>query len=151
MVRLTIAYFDKYVDESYLTKITQCKVISKVPCFSSEIRLRKIWNSYITFHTKDYKSSNTDYSYGMLYELEVEDLDVFTFYHSFDLHIKKINVNTIKVDSVEDFMRKKYKILNQFECLCFVAKLNDDNRRRYKNRRTKVNFNKRLLLEFLKI
>ena len=32
-----------------------------------------------------------------------------------------------------------------------IAKMNDDNKRRYRNRRTKVNFNKRLLLEFLKI
>lgn len=149
---IEIAYFDRFVDEDYLTKITKCKVISKEPCFSSKIRLRKINNYFVTFHTDEFKSSNTDYSYGMFYILEVDDMDIFKLYHSYDLHIKEITVSTIKVNSVEDFMRNKYKILKKdVKTICFVANLNEKNKKHYKNRRTKVNFNKRLLLNFLKV
>lgn len=149
---IDIAYFDNFVDEDYLTKLTKCKVLSKVPCFSSQIRLRRIRNNYITFITSDFYSSNTDYSYGVLYRLEIDDIDVFNLYHSFYMHIKEIEVSTIKVESVEDFMRNKFKIIEKgVKCFCYVAKVNEKNKKHYRNRKTKVNFNKRLLLEFLKI
>lgn len=149
---ILISYFNSFVDEDYLTRITKCKVLSKCPCMSSEIRLRRIKNYITTFSTKDFYSNETDFSFGMFYMLEIEDLEVFSMFHSQDLYLKEINISTIDVESVDKFMKKDYKVVeHNVKSLCFVAKNNEVNKTRFKNRKTKVNLNKRLLLNFLKI
>ena len=54
-----IAFFDKYVDEDTLRNILKVdfEIISKQPCFSSYIRLRKKRKQVYTFYTKKYKSN----------------------------------------------------------------------------------------------
>lgn len=149
---IDISYFDAFVDEDYLVKITKCKVLYKTPCYSSKIRLRSIRSFISTFHLDDFKSSAFDVCYGMFYTLEIDDLEIFKMYHSHLSYLKDIEVSTIKVNSVEDFMKNDFKIINHnTKCLCFVSKREEINIKRYKNRKTKVNFNKKLLLNFLKI
>ena len=149
---INIAYFDNFVDEDYLIKITKCKVISKIPCFSKDIRLRKHRKSIITYHLDDYWSNITDYSYGMLYKLEIDDLEVFKLYHPINFYLKEIELSTIIVDNVEKFMKNDFIIAeHNVKALCFVAKQDEVNRTRYVARKNRINFNKRLLLNFLKI
>lgn len=149
---IDIVYFDNFVDEDYLVKITKCKVLSKTPCFSKDIRLRKYRKSIITYHLDDYWSNITDYSYGMLYKLEIDDLDVFKLYHPINSYIKEIELSTIIVDNVENFMKNIFKIKEHgVKAMCFVSKVDEINTIRYKKRKNRINFNKRLLLNFLKI
>lgn len=149
---IDIVYFDAFVDEDYLTKITKCTVLYKTPCYSNRIRLRKIRSFISTFHLDDFKSSNLDYSYGMFYRLNIDDLEIFKMYHSHLTYLKEMEVSLIDVQSVEEFMRSDYKIIkHNVKCLCFVSKREEPNITRYRNRKTKVNFNKKLLLNFLKI
>ena len=76
MVR--IAFFNQYVDVDYLEKITKCKVINYIPCVTNQIRLRKSRNHIKTFHLDDYNSSITDICFGMLFDIETEDFDIFS-------------------------------------------------------------------------
>lgn len=149
---IRIAFFNQFVDEDYLTKICNCKVLSRTPCVSNEIRLRRNHSKFITFHNSVYHSSKIDSSYGMLFDLEIDDLDIFSLYHNMNCILKDIKVSTIYVENVDSFMKKDYKIIqHNIKCMCFVAKRNEINNKIYNNRKTVVNFNKRLLLNLLKI
>lgn len=150
MVR--IAFFNQYVDVDYLEKITKCKVINYIPCVTNQIRLRKCRNHIKTFHLDDYKSSITDICFGMLFDIETEDFDIFSLYHSINSYLKEIKVNTIKVNNVNDFMNGDFKIIEKdVKCLCFVADKSEVNQRSYKRRANKVNFHSKMLVNLLKI
>lgn len=149
---IKIAFFNQYVDMDYLVKICKCKIISAVPCVSNKIRLRKLRNFYITYHTDDFKSSIIDSCFGMLYELEIDDFEVFSMYHTQGAYAKEIEVSTIETENVNTFMEKDFIILeHDVKCLCFVAKKDSSNKLMYRNRQTKVNFSTKLLINILKI
>lgn len=149
---IKIAFFNQYVDTDYLVKICKCKVLSATPCVSNKIRLRKLKNFYVTYHTDDFKSSIMDSCFGMLYELEIDDFDVFSIYHIQGSYLKEIEVSTIEVDNVDKFMNKDFIILeHDIKCMCFVAKVDNSNKIIYRNRQTKVNFSTKLLVNILKI
>lgn len=150
MVR--VAYFDNYVDEDFFKKITGINVIKSSICYSNEIRLRKIRASTFTFHNKDWIMKGIEPSFGIIYDLDIKDMEVFKMYHGLNYKLSEIKVSEIDVKSVDDFMFNKYRIIeHDVPCLCFVAEKTADNRKAYINRKNKIRFNKKLLLSLLKI
>lgn len=149
---LKIAYFDNYVDQDFLKKITHCKIISSSVCYSNDVRLRTRRNSIATFHRSSWIMKNIEPSFGMLYELDVLDIEIFKMYHNLGSVLSKIEVSEIHVEDVESFMKRQYQIINHnVGCYCFVSSRTDDNINLYRNRKAKINFNKRLILNFLKL
>ena len=150
MVR--VAYFDNYVDEDFFKKITGIDVIRSSICYSNEIRLRNIRKSTFTFHNKEWSMKGIEPAFGIVYDLEIPDMDIFKMYHSPGSKLSEIKVSEIDVKSVNDFMFNKYKIVDHnLPCLCFVSSKTEENRKAYINRNNKVRFNKKLLLHMLKI
>ena len=91
-------------------------------------------------------------SFGIVYELDIRDLEIFKMYHSPDTKLEEIKVSEIEVRSVDDFMENKYRIIeHDVPCLCFVASRNDKNETTYSNRKNKIRFNIKLLVNLLKI
>lgn len=147
-----VAYFDNYVDEDFFKKITGMDISKSTICYSNDIRLRKIRNSTFVFHKSSWRMNGIEPSFGVVYDLDIKDLEIFKMYHSPETEIEIIKVSEIEVESVDDFMENKYKIIeHDVPCLCFVAKRNSKNETTYKNRKNKMRFNIKLLVNLLKI
>lgn len=147
-----IAFFDKYVDSDVLIDTIKIpfEIVSKVPIFTSDIRLRKSKGEVYTYKLDKYISNITEFCYGVLYEIEVDDLEWFDYVlTSIDYYRGKLLVNIIETN-YKDFLKNKYKIIGKsVECYCYTANRNDYYYTIYKNRHARVNFHKSLLINIL--
>lgn len=150
---IDIAFFDQYVDEDTLRNILKVdfEVISKQPCFSSYIRLRKKRKQVYTFYTKKYKSNILRFSFGMLFRLHISEedsewIDIIMSSNGYEKDV--IPVTTIET-TYEQFINNKYKVIGKSKAICYTAEVSDLYKSLYKNRHLVVDFHKSLLINLL--
>lgn len=151
---IKIAFFDKYCDEETLLDTTKLNlnVVSKEPIFSSQIRLRKSKGEVYTYNTERYLSNVTEFCYGMLYTIELseDEMECLDFVLSaIDYKKDNIIVNTIDTN-YSCFLKNKFIITSKsVNCLCYTTNLNDIYLKYYRNRHSRVNFHKSLLINII--
>lgn len=154
---MLIAFFNDYVDESKLIQEFKfgSKILNRTPCFSYDIILRKTCHEIIAFSKTDYYVKSTDdICYGMLYDIELNKDDEFIINMLFNAYCYKSNikVSTLNVQTYMDFVQNNV-IVTKYDvnCICYVAKKCTTNDNIFSNRHIKINFNSKLLLNFIKI
>lgn len=152
---MLIAFFNKYVDEDLLIKEFKfgSKILNRTPCFSYDVKLRKNKYEIVTFKKK-FEDHISDLCYGMLYEIDLNKDDEFLLNMILDAYYEKntIEVTTFSTKNFKTFVVDEISItLTNLQCNCYSAKDCERNNWIFDDRRIKINFNSRLLLNFVKI
>lgn len=150
---INIAFFDKYMlSDVLLQKIKDINIIEKHLCVSYDVRLRYKRKDVFVYNTSKgkkgiYQVSTTDYSFGCLYKLELEDLDLLDlvlsapFYHKEVIHVGIIE------GTLEEIGNYTFKLIKNTKAICYCC--DEDNHEyisRYKRRYSKINISKLILL-----
>lgn len=153
---IKVAFFDSYINEDELRKAINfdLNIVEKHLCFSGKIRLRKNYDKVFTFHTDDFKSNVRNFSYGVLYTIEMseEEKEWFDIIFTSPLYEVKTNqtVSIFKAD-ISNFIDGRYEVIGKSDnCLIYTAIPNDLYKSKYKNRHCLVNFHRYLFINIIK-
>lgn len=154
---MLIAFFNKYVDSEELSKEFKfgSKILNKIPCFTYDLELYKTAKEIVPFYSDDFKKHKQyNISFGMLYELDInkDDLFLLDMILNMNYKLKSINVTPIFIESYSKFKNNEFQIADKnVKCLSYTAIVNERNVNIFKNRHIKINFNSKLLIDYVKI
>lgn len=152
---MLITFFNRFVDIDLLEKELGFGSIikSKTLVFTKDVRLRRGVNGAdtIALSVSDYRTNLIQFSYGVMYDIDITKEDLFTLEMIHPLYYKrKIEVFEYEA-TLEGFIKDKINPTGKsFKSYCFVGcKDVKAFNIAHKCRNRKVNFNKRLLINLI--